>query len=77
MINWSALTDPDTGELDIEKAPELVDAIAMDLLDAFDRESLQPESEQFFLLMLDSLKQAERFATLAVYKMRQAHAGGT
>jgi hypothetical protein len=61
-------------EIDIEDLPELIEKLRTKFLLEFDAEILDPEAEQLFLLALSSLEQAERFAKLAVYKVRQERA---
>jgi len=70
------MTDPTVDELDIDEIPELISALHSKLLTDFDAGWLDPEAEQYFLLALETVNQAKRFATLAVYKTRQARAEG-
>lgn len=57
---------------DIEDVPGPINALRCRFLFEIEGNSLEPEAEQFFLLALSALEQAERFAKMAVYKTRQA-----
>ena len=59
----------------IEELPERIEKLRMAWLLDHDAGYLDPEAEQLYLLALGALEQAERFAKLAVYKMRQARSG--
>ena len=65
---------PENEGLDIESVPEPIEKLRVRFLMEVDARGLEPEAEQYLLLALNALEQAERFAKLAVYKTRQARA---
>lgn len=61
-------------EPDIEEFPDRIEKLRVEWLFEHDAQYLDPEAEQLYLLAIGALEQAERFAKLAVLKMRQARA---
>lgn len=63
--------------LDFEDVPPLINQLRQRLLCDHDSAGCDPEAVEFYLLAIDALGQAERFANLATYKQRQLHTAKT
>jgi hypothetical protein len=64
----------DRNEVDFDSFPDVIAELRRWALSTehMSTEGMNPDGQEYFLLALGALEQAQRFATLALYKVRQA-----